>query len=189
MMPTRFAMPVPLPRDGRERAGPDDLTRAPREIEVVLDVVRAREAVVEELLGVEEVREVGAAVARAALAGAALLDGRRVVAEARVADVELAALDEEVAVARVARRHYAVEHVDARADGRPDVGGRAHAHEVARATLRHVGRDRRDDVVHDLGRLADAEPAQRQPVERVPTLLHRGELAEVAAPQVEVRAS
>ncbi len=40
--------------------------------------------------------------------------------------------DEELAVARVARRHHAVEHVDAGADPGAQILGRADAHEVAR---------------------------------------------------------
>ena len=87
--------------------------RAPRQVEVVLQVVHGRQAVVEQLLGVKEVREVGAAVPRAAFARAAVLDGARVVAVLRVGDVDAAGAHEELPVARVARRHHAVEHVDA----------------------------------------------------------------------------
>ena len=54
-------------------------------------------------------------------------------------DVEPPAAHEQLAVARVARRHHAVEHVDAGADRRPDVLGRADAHQVARAVGRHLG--------------------------------------------------
>ncbi len=82
--------------------------------------------------------EVAAAVGRAALARAAVLDGVLVVPVLRVGDVDAAAADEQLAVARVARRHHAVEHVDARADRRPDVLGRADAHQVARALRRHL---------------------------------------------------
>ena len=84
-------MVLRLPRLGRERAGADDRrARAPRQVQVVLQVVDARQPVVEQLLGVKEVRQVRAAVARAALAGAAFLDGPRVVAVLRVGDVDAA---------------------------------------------------------------------------------------------------
>src|SRR6187402_2604081 len=70
--PTRFAMRVGLPRRrGKSPAGDDRRARAPREAQVMLEVVDAREPVVQQLLGPEEVREVAPAVGRAALARAA----------------------------------------------------------------------------------------------------------------------
>ena len=59
-----------------------------RQVEVVLQVVHGRQAVIEQLLGVVEMREIGAAVRRAALARAARLDGARIVAVLGVGDVE-----------------------------------------------------------------------------------------------------
>src|SRR4051794_29142823 len=84
--PTRFAMRLGLPRGRRKCPGEDGGPRAPRQLEVVLQVVDAREPVVEELLGAEQVGQVSAAVRRAAFAGAAVLDGAGVVAVLGVGD-------------------------------------------------------------------------------------------------------
>ncbi|MNC90287.1 hypothetical protein D3C83_63690 [compost metagenome] len=46
-----------------------------------------------------------------------------------------------MAVARVARRHYAIEHVDTTRDGLYDVLGLADAHQVARLVLRQLRAD------------------------------------------------
>src|SRR5450432_1845462 len=67
--PCRLAIrPTRLPRRRRERAAGDGGACAPREAQVMLEVVRGRQAIIEELLGVKEVRQIGAAVGRAALA-------------------------------------------------------------------------------------------------------------------------
>ena len=76
--------------------------------------------------------QVGAAVMAAGGAGALLVDRPRVVAMARVAQVELAAAGESLRGAAAARRHHAVEHVDAAFHGADDVGRPADAHQVAR---------------------------------------------------------
>src|SRR6187551_2298035 len=102
--PTRFAMPVELPRGRREFPSPadNDLARAAGEVQVVLEVVDGGEAVIQQLLGVKQVRQVRAAVRRAALAGTTVLDRARVVAVLRVGDVDAAGAHEQLAVARVA---------------------------------------------------------------------------------------
>ena len=92
--------------------------------------------------------------------------------------------NEQLAVARVAGRHHAIEHVDAGADTGAQVLGRAHAHQVTRAVVRHLGRDRADHGVHHRRRLADAQAAQRQPVER-----QLGDLRQVRAAQRHVDAA
>src|SRR5438045_6692367 len=58
-----------LPRRRREGPGRDDLARPPGQAQVVLEVVDRGQAIIKELLGVKEVRQVGPAVARAAFAG------------------------------------------------------------------------------------------------------------------------
>src|SRR4051794_36187001 len=85
--PTRFAMRVDLPWRRRKCAGPDRHPGPSRQVQVVLQVVDAREPVIKQLVGAKQVRQVAAAVRRAALARAAVLDRRLIVAVLRVADV------------------------------------------------------------------------------------------------------
>src|SRR6185436_1981749 len=86
--PTRFAMRVDLPRRRGKCPGRDRGTGAARQIQVVLEVVDARQPVEQQLLGAEQMRQVTAAVRRAAFAGTAVLDRVRVVAELGVRDVD-----------------------------------------------------------------------------------------------------
>ena len=72
---------------------------------------------------------------------------------------------EVVAVARVAGRHHAIEHVDAARDRFDQVLGPAHAHQVARAV---VGQLRAGVLEHRVAlglRLADGQAADRIAVE------------------------
>src|SRR5580692_13181953 len=62
-----------LPRRRREGALGDRGAGTARKVQVVLEVVNGRQAIIKQLLGVEEMRQIGAAVARAAGAGAPLL--------------------------------------------------------------------------------------------------------------------
>src|SRR6185312_9556043 len=121
--PMRLPIAHRLPRRRRERPAGDQLPCPAPEAQVVLEVVDRGQPIVEELLGVKEMRQVRPAIARAAGAGAPGLDRLVLVAVAGVADVQPPRLGEELAVARVARRHHAVEHVDAGADRLPDVLG------------------------------------------------------------------
>ena len=76
--------------------------------------------------------QIGAAEVAAGVAGAAQVERAVVVAVAAVADLDVALGREQPAVARVAGRHHAVEHVDAGLDAVEQVFRRAHAHQVAR---------------------------------------------------------
>ena len=60
----------------------------------------------------------------------------------RVAEVDGSLAGKYLAVAAVAGRHHAVEHIDAQSDGLENVGGGSDPHEVARA----VGRQDRADL-------------------------------------------
>ena len=66
---------------------------------------------------------------------------------------------ERQAVAAVAGRHHAVEHVDAARHRFEKVVGRADAHQVARPVRRQERRDRLDHRQHHRLRLADREAA------------------------------
>src|SRR3954471_6429011 len=86
--PTRFAMRVHLPWRGGKCPGPDRGPGPARQVQVMVQVVDAREPVIQQLLGAKQVRQVAAAVRRAALARAAVLDRVLIVAVPRVPDVD-----------------------------------------------------------------------------------------------------
>ena len=99
-------------------AARDGVARAARELAIEMQIVEGEEPQREDLAGHVEVAEVGARVAAAARRARALgVDGERIEAEARLLDDELPAPRQRLAVARVARREDAVEHVDAAVDG------------------------------------------------------------------------
>ncbi len=78
---------------------------------------------------------------------------------AGIAKIDLAEPGEGLAVAAVAGRHDAVEHVDAAGDRREQVVGRADAHEVMRLVVGQVRHDLLDHGQHHRLRLADGEAA------------------------------
>ena len=113
-------------RRRRQPAGENGFSRAAHQTQIVLQVVHRGQARVEDLLGVEEVGQVGPAVAAAGLAGAALLDGPVGLAVHALPMFNRPLAHEQLAVAGVAGGHHAVEHVDAgarspasRSSGRP----------------------------------------------------------------------
>ena len=98
--------------------------------------------------------------------------------------VPSAALDEETALARVARGHHAVEHVDAAGDALDEVLRAPHAHQVPRLVRGHARRGHLEGGVHRLDGLADAESAHREAVEG-----RAAQLVDVAPPQLVVDAT
>ena len=84
---------------------------------------------------------------------------------AGVLDLDVAEAREQVAVAGVARRHHAVEHVDAGLDRADEVFRRADAHQVARLVGWQARRDVGEDAHHVLFRLADRQAADGHAVE------------------------
>ncbi len=86
---------------------------------------------------------------------------------ALVADVQPAAGDPQLAVARDPRRQHRIEQVDPAMDGLEEVRRRAEPHQVARPRIVVEERDR--DVerrVALLGRLVPGQPADADAVER-----------------------
>src|SRR6185436_11130571 len=114
-----------------------------------------------DLVGLLQVIEIGTAEVAAGQAGATLVERRSVVAVAGIADLDVAEAGEEPAVPRVARRQYAVEHVDSGGDRLDQILGRAHAHQVP-GLVRGESRGRvPEDSRAVLLRLADGEAADR----------------------------
>ena len=113
----------------------------------------------QQLLADEEMAEVGAGVYAVDVARTVGIDGREIVGPFLVAHVHDAVGGEEHAVAAVACRHHAVHHVDAAVDGFEDVGGGAHAHEIAGLVGGEYLVDHLDHLIHPLGGLAYGQTA------------------------------
>ena len=62
-------------------------------------------------------------------------------------------------MAGISGGHNAVKEVNASGDTFNDIGGRTDAHEITRLILGHMGFDRLDDLIHDLGAFADSQTA------------------------------
>ena len=88
-----------------------------------------------------------------------------VVGMAGVLDVQKALARENPPVPCVTGRHDAVEHVHTGRHGFEQVEGGPDAHQVLRPLGRQQRRRVRDHLVHTVGRLADAQPANRIAVE------------------------
>src|SRR5919112_6636296 len=115
-------------------------------------------------------------------APARFVERARVGRPRRVLDVEAPARGESLAVAAVARRDDAVEHVDAARDALDQILRRADAHQVSRPLVGHPRRNRLDDLVHDRLLFPDAQTPDGVPVE--PDL---DRALKTLAPQVKVR--
>src|SRR2546423_10109961 len=126
--------------------------------------------------------QVGARVSAADRARASVVEGPGVGRPARVLDVQLSARGERLPVATVARRHHAVEHVNAARDALYQVFRRADAHQVARRVRRHLWRDPFDHLVHHFLLFAHAQSPDGVAVE---AYFDRSRKA--LAPQVKVR--
>ena len=100
-----------------------------------------------------------------------------------VLEVDDALRGEQHAVAPVACRHHAVEHVDPPFDALQDVGRRAHPHQVTRTVFRQDGVDQLDHLIHLLRRLT-----HRQAADGVAPGPFRGDVFRRLLPQVAVHA-
>src|SRR5262245_7747345 len=69
---------------------------------------------------------------------------------AGIFDIDAAAPGEEIAVAGIARRHHAIEHIDALSDGLDDIFRSADAHQITRFIARQLRRNMIDHGIHDL---------------------------------------
>src|SRR5437660_4559697 len=101
-----------LPPKSREFARPDSLPDASHGVKEEREVVVRQQHRREHLARHEQVAQVRARMPPADGAGARLVERAGVRGPARVLDVQFAARGERLAVAPVARRHHAVEHVN-----------------------------------------------------------------------------
>src|SRR5437764_12792271 len=125
--------------------------------------------------------QVRARVAAADRARARVIEGARVGRPARVLDVQLSARGERLTVATVARRHYAVEHVNAHREALDQVFRLADAEQVARCIRRHLRRKRLYDFIHRFLLFADAQPPDGVTVEA-----HLDRARKTLPPQVQM---
>src|SRR6185436_5707350 len=112
--------------------------------------------------------QVGAREIGATIATTGLVERTRIIGELGALDVELAAPGVNGAVARVARRNDAVEHVVAGAHRMDDVLRPPYAHQVTRPIGRQQTRRKTADGLQLRLALADAEPADGEAFEREP---------------------
>src|SRR6266498_963328 len=96
-----------------KRAEHYSLPNPPHGVKVKVEIMQRVEGGRGHLPGEEKVTEVRAREVPAGVAGAVRIGGRHVLGVARVFDDDRAPARNELAVARVARREHAVEHVDA----------------------------------------------------------------------------
>ena len=144
-----------------------------------MDVVEREEAVREQLVRHEQVAQIGAGEAAARVARALRVQRRPILHVAGLLEREGPVAGEALAVARIARRQHAVEHVHAAGDRLHEVLGLADAHEVARLRGGQEARDQLGEVVHlGLG-LADRQAADRVAVEPQRRRRAHGAAAEV----------
>ena len=108
-----------------------------------------------------QMMQIGARIVARRRPCAFLVERPRIVGVAGVAQIDLAEAGERHAVAPVAGRHHAVEHVDAARHRLQQILGRADAHQVARAIRRQRRRGLLDHREHHRLRLADRKPADR----------------------------
>ena len=136
----------------------------------------------EQLLGGEEVAQVGAGEGSTSIAGTFVVGGPRVAGVARRLDLQPAGAGEEQPVAGDAGGKDAVEQVDARHRAAQQILRRADAHEVARLVRGQERRRVLDAFPHPGRLLADGEAAQRAAGK-----IQLGDLRRVARAQVLVQ--
>src|SRR6185503_6195909 len=109
---------VPLERSGvsRQRVVADRLPQFGGERQIVMQVVNGVEPRPEDFIRSLQMMKVGSAEVAAGVAVAALIERIRVGAVAGVAYLDVAVARVQPAVAGIARRQHAIEHVDAVSD-------------------------------------------------------------------------
>ena len=163
--PILFAHPRELRNEIRKNTRFDRGADFAHQLLVVMQVVDGIEARTEYLVEAVQMVQVGAGEVAAGVAGALLVQRTHVHPVLRILDLDVAEAGEQHAVARIARRHHAVEHVDALRDRLHDVFRRAHAHQVARLVLRQLRRGVPQNAQHVFLGLAHRQAADGITVE------------------------
>src|SRR5581483_3634578 len=145
----------------------------PHERLVVVKIVQRGEARAQYLVRLLQMAQVRARVIAAGVTIAGRIDRAGVCRIAAVADLDVARAGIEPAVARIARRQHAVEHIHAATHRLDQIFRRTGAHEIPRPVARHARSHVLDDPPHRLLRLADRQPPDRVTVKT--DLLQSGE--------------
>src|SRR6185436_16233887 len=153
-----------VPQDGFQGARLDAGSQAAHQLEVIVQVVDGIESRTQDFIASIEVTQVGTGEIPAGVAGARRVEGTGVRLVGGIADVDHALRGEQVPVARVARRHHAVEHVDATQHRGDDVLWSPHTHEITRTVARHVWHQPVEYPQAFVFRFAHRQPADREPL-------------------------
>src|SRR4030095_1194480 len=113
------------------------------------------------LAGKVEMSEIGTRMVSTRVAPARRIEGSIVLGITGVPDVEAAFAGEQLTVARVTRRHDAVEHVDAPGNALDEVFRRPRSHQIPGSVEGQRAGGLFGDPVHDLYRFANADAADR----------------------------
>lgn len=146
---------------------------------IKIEVMHHGKAHAQHLVRLEQMAQVGAAEIAAYRAVAQGVDGVFVPFILQVFDIDHAAPGVQMAMARIAAGHHAVEQVHAAPHALQDIARRADPHQITDPVFGHKGLHRADDAVHLLGWLA-----HRQPADGIPVQLHLRNALHVFHPQV-----
>ncbi len=150
---------VELSDEGVESLGVERGAHAAHELQVVVQVMRGGQHAEQHFAAAVEMVQIGARELSAGGAGAGVVKRSFVLLEAGVADAQIAEAGEQVAVARIACGHDAIEQVDARAHTVHQIFRRAHAHEVTRLVGGQARRGVAQQAQHVVFGLAHAQAA------------------------------
>lgn len=140
-----------------ERAGFEAFPHLFHKTHEAVDIVDREEANAEDFAGMEEMPHVGAGKIPATIAGATLFHGAKIIGVATGLDGNGAVAGKGGAVAGMARRHDAVEHIDSAGNAFDDLNPVADAHQVTGMGSGDVG-DGEIDSAHHFGfRFTDAD--------------------------------
>src|SRR5262245_12295765 len=148
-----------------EAAFGNGLTDPGHQLLIIGEIGDGQEHHAEDLAGLDQMVEIGSRKVRGGGACACLVERPRIVGMPGIAEIEPAEAGEGLAVPARARRHHAVEHVDAARHRLDDVERRADAHEIAGPLLRQQRRGDIDGGEHLRLGLPDRKPANGIAVE------------------------
>ena len=129
------------------------------EVVVKPQVVLHKQTLRQHFTRLEQMAHIGAGEPPAGRALASLFNRAVIGLVFGVVDVQDSVPSEQMPMARIARRHDAVEEIHAARHALNDVGRRANAHQIARLILRRIRQHLVEDVVHHLGALSNRQSA------------------------------
>ena len=119
----------------------------------------------EHLPGLIKVSQVGSRITPADHTVTFLIKRTHIASKPGVPDVEPPTAGKDLAIARVACRHYAVEHIDTARDRLDQIDRGSYSHQVARPVGWHERRGEFDRIIHQGLLLPDAQSTDSIPLE------------------------